>query len=55
MKKGILFLLALAMFGASIALLLHSTTKGTNLTLLVLALLPAATWIVTSTNFKTDD
>lgn len=55
MKKGLLFLLAIALVGASIALLLHGTTKGTNWPLLVLLFLPAATWIALKVNFKTDD
>jgi len=55
MKKGLLFLLVIGLFAASIAMLLSASVKGTNWVLLVLVFLPLATGIYLKTNFKTDD
>lgn len=55
MKKGILFLLMLALVGVSIALLAYGAWRQSNWVFLVLLFLPTATAIWFKTDFKTGD
>lgn len=55
MKKGFLFVLMCALFGASIVLLAYGAWRQSSWVFLVLLFLPAATTIWHTTNFKTGD